>query len=271
MKFYSFAQFVILFFTAKELFGQQGNWDTYLADYDGHPGSTLLDMSLIKSAPIKNLPFVVITGVTFKNCITDGFPTDSEFRNLYRISDSVESLIQKLVYNKMVGTFTSECQRLDYYYVSDTVSLRNKLNNLYQRFFSNYKSYVNIKSDKAWDAYLNFLYPNEETLESMINSKVVLKLKDAGDNLTAPRKVEHWLYFRTSNDRDKFIVYAKGINFQIETEEMLLGKHQFPYELKISRVDKVDLETINSLTEELRKHAKTCNGVYDQWESPVVK
>lgn len=262
---------VILLLLPVSIFAQQDeNWDVYLASYEKGTGSTLINMSAKTRAGDKDLPFVIITGVTFKDCNPDGFPTKEEFDNLYKIADSVKDIISNSTSSLAVGTFTYQCERLDYYYVRDTNGLSTKLSKLYSRSFPAYSSYTNIKEDRSWDGYLQFLYPNEETYEYMSNQKVVLKLMEAGDNVEKARQVDHWLYFKTESDRDCILPYLQQNHFK--TKEKETNKDlDYPFQLRISRVDKAALETITRITLELRKQAKKCNGNYDGWEAPVTK
>ncbi len=142
---------------------QDGNWEVYMAQYEKGVGSTVVDFSLKATAPRANLPFVVITGVAFKDCNTDGMPTKKEFETLYKIADSVGIIINSKGSNTMAGTFTYQCQRLDYYYVSDTNGVRQSLQEMYKRHFENYEPYINMRIHEQWESYLQFLYPNEET------------------------------------------------------------------------------------------------------------
>jgi hypothetical protein len=148
------------------------NWNSYLAMYEKGPGSIVLDMDLIKNAPVKDMPFIVITGVTFTNCTKDGLPEKDEFENLYKISDDVEKTISRLTQLVNAGSFTYQCQRLDYIYVKDTASIADELSKLYKSKYSNYTPYINIKQDKDWEAYLKFLYPNQEILDSMKTRRI---------------------------------------------------------------------------------------------------
>src|SRR5688500_5335791 len=194
---------------------QEDHWEAYLSQYDDDAGSVLVNFSLKGKAPVATYPYVVVTGVTFAGC-EGGFPTKEEFNRLYVIADSVEAIIKSISPNTKAGTFTHKCERLDYYYVSDTQQLRSALEALYKRRFGNYKPYINIKEDKKWEYYLSFLYPNEATLNYMGDQKVVLSLKNAGDKLEKPRQVDHWIYFETKKDRDKFLEYIKSEKFKIE-------------------------------------------------------
>jgi uncharacterized protein (TIGR01619 family) len=260
---------ISLFISAADLFAQEENWDTYLAQYEKGPGSTVLNMDIKKIAPDKTLPFLFSAGVKFTNC-KDGLPSPDEFTVLNRISDSITALINGLVRNTLVGTFTYQCERRDYFYVPDTAGLRLKVTALILKYFQGYTPAFNVKTDKEWEAYLDFLYPSEEIMEYMKNEKVLSHLEKAGDKLDKPRQVDHWIYFKNENDRNCFIQYATRQNFKIEAKEKA-NNADFPLKLQMSRTDRVDLTSISKITLELEKEAKKCNGDYDGWETFVIK
>lgn len=262
--------FILSAFISVAAFSQEENWDVYLAQYEKGTGSVMLDLGLKKHAPIQPLHYLIVTGVKFKECNDDGLPTHEGFSLLYPVSDSVKSVIQQTTPNKLVGTFSYQCERLDYYYVADTSGIRSKLISLYAQHFREFQPYISIKQDSVWNAYLNFLYPNEEILEFMSNSKVLMKLVEAGDKLQAPRKIDHWLYFSSTNGRDCFIDFAKTNNYKIESTEKTKDP-AFPFKLQVSRTDKIDIAWITMLTVKLKQEATKCNGTYDGWETFVVK
>jgi hypothetical protein len=248
---------------------QQGNWDVYIAQYEKGPGSTSLNMKLIDYAPAKELPFLLITGVIFENCREDGFPRQDEFEKLYTISDNIGESINLITRSELVGTFTYQCERLDYIYLKDTTSIRDTLIRLYNSKYRNYKAYIAIKYDPDWDAYVKFLYPGEEIRESMSNRKVIAQLQQSGDKLSKSRPVDHWLYFPDKPSRELFIKYAEYKGFKIESQEKTKDS-ELPYELHISRVDLVTLEAMDKITLDLRKKAREYKGEYDGWETVVI-
>jgi hypothetical protein len=245
-------------------------WDLYMARYEKGPGTMLVNMGIKNSAPVSHLPFIVITGVTFKGCDGAGFPGKDQFPKLYEVSDSVKKIISNAGQSVMVGTFTYQCQRLDYYYTNDTTNIRSTLNNLYNRSFAQLTPYTKIDVDKNWEAYLTFIYPNEETQEYMRNTKVVMQLQKSGDQLTEARKVDHWLYFKKQADLNCMTAYVKGKNFVVEKTNKS-KKADFPFSLQISREDKVDIGSITAVTLELSRQAHNCKGEYDGWETFVIK
>jgi hypothetical protein len=269
MKILSYIFFFMLF-SLTSFAQEEDAWDAYLARYDKGPGSTVLNMSIWNRAPITTLPFLVVTGVTYKDCSQEGLPNTDAFAELYRISDSVQACVSHITIDSLVGTFTYQCERLDYFYAKDTMGVRAALEKMYRTRFPEYKSSITIKEDRTWSAYKEFLFPNEETQEYMQNEKVVSKLEEAGDNLRKARQVDHWIYFATEKDRDCFIGYARKNNFKIESKEKIDNSSQ-PFKLQMSRTDKIDMESISRLTLTLRKEARKCNGDYDGWETIVVK
>jgi hypothetical protein len=261
---------LLIFLFPLLIFGQKENWDVYLAQYEKGPGSVTLNMELINRAPLLELPFILITGVKAKQCDPNGFPIQAEFSTLYKISDSIIAVVNRFTKTEVVGSFSYQCERLEYIYVKDTVYLRSKLETAYKKLFPDYTHYIKLRTDKEWAAYKEFLYPNEETMEYMANQKVISQLVAGGDPLIKPRQVDHWIYFQTKQDRDRFIKYAKKNTFKIENENYLKGV-KLPYQLRISRTDNVDLVSITKVTLQLKKEATKLMGDYDGWETFIVK
>lgn len=265
---YSILSLLLICFSS--VFCQDGDhWDVYMADYDGKPGSVVVNMDAIKNMPYKGMPFVVVTGTTFTKCREDGMPEKNAFDDLYKISDKLDELIGEATMSKLLGSFTFECERLNYYYVADTLGLRAKLSNFYEREFKDLKFYINIKPDPNWEYYTDFLYPNVETRQVMENEKVFEQLKKEGDKSAQARKVDHWAYFASATDRSAFLKFAESLGLKKELEELETGEH--PYKLHFSGMSNVLPETLNELCIKLAGKAKELNGVYDGWETEIIK
>jgi hypothetical protein len=248
----------------------EDHWEVYLAQYEKGAGSTLVNMSLKELAPIQTYPFLLKAGVRLAKCTPEGLPTKEEWDALHSISDKIKSTIEGLKQNKSAGTFSYQCSRMDYYYIKDTGNIRRYLEEAFKTNFPKYEYVIEIKNDPNWEAYLTFLYPNEETREYIGNEKVVLSLSKAGDDLSKPRQVDHWLYFKTEGDRESFLRYALQEKFKLE-EKGIADKSALHFKLHLSRTDKVDIASISAVTIALRRKAKECNGEYDGWETFVIK
>lgn len=229
----------------------------------------MLDMNMIEKAPIDELPFRLITGVTFLECNSDGFPSEDEYKALYILSEELKGMIDVFTDASLVGTFTYQCERLDYYYVSDTTQLRNRLVQFYSSNYPKYDQYISIVSDCEWNTYIKFLYPNETLKEYMSNQKVIMDLQSSGDDLSKARKVNHFVYFPDVLSRNEFIEQVSKRGYSIEDLDKVKDE-DYPFVVQISRIDFVDLTSISKVTIELKKISETLQGLYDGWETTVV-
>jgi uncharacterized protein (TIGR01619 family) len=249
---------------------QQENWDVYLAQYDEGVGSTTLNMDLIHYAPIKALPYLIKVSIIVNNCPNDGLPEAKELGKLHVMSDDIIKLIStSTVQNQFTGTFTYQCEKMNYIYASDTLHVRDKLMKLLQDKYAAYEYYISIKPDIKWEAYTTFLYPNEITQEFMANEKVIEQLEAAGDDNSKSRPIDHWFYFSSDKDRKTFIESLKTQGFKVEATEQVNGPA--PFQLHVSKPGNINIRELSDLTLELRKKAKEYHGEYDGWECVVIK
>jgi hypothetical protein len=260
---------LMLLLAVSGIWAQTGDWDTYLARYEKGPGSTMVNMGLKATVPDSTHPFLFAAGVKFRNCTNEGLPAPTSFISLTRISDSVVALMGRLSSSILTGTFSYQCERKDYFYVTDTTGLKQAVTNMLRTVFPDYTPAFLIKEDKKWDAYLHFLYPNDETREYMANQKIIMRLQKAGDKPEIPRTIDHFLLFKSSADRDCFIYKAISQHFKIVSTENGLTPSDF--KLHISRTDNLDLAAVNKLTLWLKNEAKKCKGNYDGWETAITR
>ena len=251
------------------LSAQQPQWETYKGQYEMGPGSTTVDMSIKPMAPVKELSFLLVTGIAFKEC-TEGLPENEVLPKLYKVSGAVKRCIDGAMINIFAGTFTHQCERLDHYYLKDTLAIREKLDKLYNDSFPGSKYHINIKVDKIWQDYLDFLYPNALSLEFILNEKLLLKQREAGDQTDTERPVNHILYFTTEADEQCFLPYMLKKHFKVLSREKT-GDSKKSFKLEISRTDKLTLAAISAITIDMKRMAMKCNGEYDGWKTEVIK
>jgi uncharacterized protein (TIGR01619 family) len=271
-KLYRFPLLIIGLFTLSS-FGQNQteNWQSYIASYDENkPGSTTVRMDIFNQTPMPEYNYVLVTGLTYKSDREDGFPQDETFKLLHKFGDELIKLLNDNVENISVGTFMYNFQRLEYFYIKSDKGIENKLKKFYEINYPDNESYINLKVDKDWGYYRDFLYPSEDIKGYLEDQKVVEALRNAGDNLTKSRQVNHWAYFKSELEMKSFKTEIQKIGFKIQA----FGKIEHdstPFEIQFWKTDKVDLDSINPITSSLRELANKYNGSYDGWETSVEK
>ena len=144
---------------------QRDYWWSYLADYDGKPGSILVNLALKERSPDSDFQRLVVTGVSYSSSNTNGLPDSKEIDSLNDLSEKRVKIITQLTPAILVGSFTHNSERLDYIYVHHTNGVEDALNKFYQVACPDRKPYINLKDDSKWEAYSDFLFPNEQTIQ----------------------------------------------------------------------------------------------------------
>lgn len=247
---------------------QTEEWDTYVAKFGDRPASVLVDLSLRNTAPDKRFPFLVITGPKANNCGKQGMPNKDEIGALEEILDATQNFMTGVTAKVLVATVTSNCQRLNYYYVKDTGNIRNAIARMYDRSFANYSYVVKIKHDPDWVEYRASLYPTEATQNWMLNSKIMARMISEGDSLKIQRNINFDLYFRSDTSRAAFAGFARSKGYNTD-KMMLANTTNAPYQIVVSKYGYVKMALIDSFSTELKAEAKRHNGFYNGWEAPA--
>ena len=255
--------FFLLTFTTLQA---QEDWVEYVTMKDKGVMSIAIDLSVEMARP--NYKNLLLVGTRYKSCLKNGFPKEEGLDKLFAYSDSTSAVINKSTKNRLVGIITYQCMGFDVYYVKDTLNLRTNLNKLVQENFSVQDAYIDIKQDKSWNYYYNFLYPNNLSMEFLFNQEYLRDLVLQGDDLNGVRKVNHWLYFPGVKSRNAAGERLKAINFSLDSIAYKKDS-KIPYELKISRNDSINPDSIDRLTTLLRLLCNSYRGQYDGWSIEV--
>lgn len=243
-------------------------WDFYFSNVDDKPGSFYLDMGLSQIAPVKKMHHFFYVSVKMNDPREDGLSSDREYNTLIQIEDClVGSLKGKhdIIY---AGRLTSDGTRDFYFYASETTLVEKTISEALVQF-PNYEYDYEVKDDREWSLYFDFIYPDAMQLQSILNRHVIDNLEKSGDKLTQPREVNHWIYFKSTGERRKYIGKVKEQGFKIENTSVLDDEREFKYSLIISRVDNVGYDDVDDYVLSLWELANELGGKYDGWETSV--
>jgi hypothetical protein len=109
---------------------------------------------------------------------------------------------------------------------------------------------------------------DEDAAQLEGDRQTVAVLVANGDPLTKARPVDHWIYFATPQDRDRFVDEVRSLGFRL-TDRHAEGTAPNPYCACVSRTDHVHLESVHSVVMTLFAAAKRHAGDYDGWECPI--
>lgn len=144
---------------------QSEKWWTYIADYEGKPGSTRVDMGLRDEAPLASLPTLVVFGTKYVSKPESGFPTDESLEKLNAESDAHIVAVLSVRAGVYVGTFTHDGEQVHYVYTRTAEGTEEAFRRSLAKSCPACVAVYRTRPDPAWDAYLKFLYPNQATLQ----------------------------------------------------------------------------------------------------------
>ena len=140
-------------------------WWSYMAEYDNRPGSIVVNLELRHQLPIVNFPCLVVTGVSYPTSNTNGLPDERELGLLNALAEKRLTTMREQTPLILAGSFTHNAERLDYVYVSNTNHIQTTLEEFYRHNCPDRKPYINVKQDSKWEAYSDFLFPNNQTIK----------------------------------------------------------------------------------------------------------
>lgn len=241
---------------------QEGDWINLVVEKEEGIMTISVDLSPLEGRP--NYKNLFIVGTKFQDCMPNGFPNELALQQIFRFSDSTAVLLEKKTKNKLVGILTYRCMAFDVFYVKDSTGLRDAFQDSFERNFKGRGNYLTLKADRSWDYYRKNLLPSALTDGLIFDQEYLHQLVIQGDDLKGKRKVEHWMYFKTLNKRNKAAERLEKMKFELSAIQYYREK-EYPYELKVSRMDQIKPDRVAQLTTELKAIAAYYNGYYDGW------
>jgi uncharacterized protein (TIGR01619 family) len=244
-------------------------WSFYCSTFKDKDATFYIDLGLVEIAPIEEMPHLICVTLRMNDPDDDGLSTPTEQRALVRIENKlVRSLKDEhdIIY---VGRLTADGKRSFYFYASETAHIEKTISETLVGYPEHHYDFE-IKDDSEWDCYFSCVYPEFNELEYILSRRTIDLLEDCDDDLTMGKEVNHWIYFKSKKDREKFIERVTEKGFKIEsTDTIPQYDKKFKYSLIISRIDDMERDVADDLTISLWSLADELGGRYDGWEASV--
>lgn len=247
----------------------QPDWDFYFSNVDDKLSTIAVDLALNEIAPIESQPNLVWVSITMNKPRPDGLSSTEERTILKSIEDAIADSLNNKFGATQCGRLTSNNFRDLYFFLGDSTLYEKDISEVMVAF-PNYQYDYGVKEDSEWGGYFNFLYPLPIQMQSILNRRVIDNLVSHGDELTKKRPVFHWMYFKSDSDRNKLLKSIESDNFAIVNKSHD-DSYEYSYGLQISRVDKVDLNSVDGYVLKLWSLTNDVGGDYDGWETSIEK
>jgi regulator of RNase E activity RraB len=228
----------------------QGQWEFYECTVDDrHRALISVDVSLFDAAPDPARPFVLRVAATDDRDAND------------RIEQELETLVAAFG-GTYVGRAGFDGARRYYFYLADQAAADKAREAIGGRALE-----VGGFHDPQWSEYFGVLYPNDLAWQFIQDRHTIAALREQGDDLETPRRIEHAAVFPNAAARDGFAAKLGELGFEIDdTSDDLAGPMSHEVEFSATRKP---LEVLR-LNEKLVILATEAGGEYDGWGCEVV-
>jgi hypothetical protein len=138
---------------------------------DGLLASMRLNLGLIVHAPMRALPILLISSVSYetdsRNAINakQKLPTNTDRALLQRVGGKRVALVTSRAAAIHAGACLHANWRMDYFYVADPRGLKSALQKFHRKECPGRRTFFQTQRDPRWKCYLEWLYPNESTIK----------------------------------------------------------------------------------------------------------
>jgi hypothetical protein len=198
----------------------------------------------------------------------DGLPTNEEYDAVIAIENELEAFVKEGA-DRYVGRVTVGGHRYFYFYTSrNDFAWRRFIGELAAR--SGYELTPTFCDDPEYAGYWRDLFPGDDDWRVIYDMKVIEGLETHGDDGTAPRQIDHWIYFPAKGAVMPFIAWAESNGF-VHDPQYSHEDDDGRYCVRVHHEGPASIESVSHHTIALRRKAAELGGDYDGWETPVIK
>jgi hypothetical protein len=198
----------------------------------------------------------------------NGLSADEEFEALRALEDALSALIGDLggIY---VGRITREGRRQFYCYLD---AEQGRINLALQRLQhdTGYDLIYAYVADPDMDGYWCELCPNNDERQLMADLTVIQRLRENGDDLQSPRRVDHWAYFERRESASAFSEWLRREGYAVVAERDPDSEIR-QYAVAFCHVCPPTVHEIGSHTVVLSRKARELGGEYDGWATSIER
>ncbi|MBL8879725.1 MAG: DUF695 domain-containing protein [Phycisphaerales bacterium] len=252
-------------------------WDFYFSAINDEPASIRLDLDPTADIDSADFPARIRIDVPFQNMTDNGMPTDDEWKSINEIDDAIENWAAQSKRDVYVAAVTWPGRRSFFLYSNREEAPAEDIARLLKRV-GREQFDIELEDDPDWREFYEVLYPTPIDMQWMGDRDLVEQLRALGDTLETPRSVDHTALFRSTEDRERFIVQATERGYAADhqdnesaSDREAAADDDFPYSVTVTKSHAADLDSVHEHTSELCVLADECNGMYDGWGCAPAK
>ncbi|NOT61046.1 MAG: DUF695 domain-containing protein [Acidobacteria bacterium] len=241
------------------------DWEQVMTEVDGQPASMVVNLNAATVERMLARQQLFYLTIPLLSPTDNGLPTVEENEDLHAVLLALVNPLAREHNAQLTGHATTDGARTFYFYLSKPDGLNDSLERLLADF-GQYTWKFQIEEEPTWETYFDFLRPTPEELQIIYNNRILHGMQEHGDQLTAPRRVDHWAYLPDEEKLAQFKADELLSHFEFEGEE----ETDAGWRVQFFRRESVQPNDIHRSTIELLRVAQGYGGHYDGWEAEGV-
>ena len=197
----------------------------------------------------------------------EGGCSDEEWQRLSEIKIGLADVLELRNGAQYAGMRLFDGWAEFYYYAAWNKGAEQQFRDAFKRY-----GYERIEFGAIRDTHHTFyhetLYPDAYALEQIKSRDIISELEEAGDDLSVPRPVEHYLLFQTEAAMQRCALELSEAADAVETGIEAEGK--YAHGLKLVYRHDCELETLERMTAPLIDAAVKEHGIYRGWSTVLA-
>ena len=175
----------------------------------------------------------------------------------------IEALKKEAVY---IGMRVVDGWSEFYFYSKESKGIEQKIGAIFSG--SGYVYETSVVKDSKWDFYYKNLFPSDLEMYLIYSKKIVLQMMAEGDDLAAPREVEHYVSFDTKSQKERFLKSIEKIGFVYKDD---VDNKELAHAVAIAKEHALDQDSLQSNISQLLELIKKDHGRYELWSAPLAQ
>ena len=126
------------------------------------------------------------------------------------------------------------------------------------------------RTDPEWRVYRRDIYPNAPQLQTMQNSETIALMRDRGDDLHSPRRINHYCSFPDEVCRIGFQQAARKAGFALG-DPAFLPENDMPHMTCVRNIGSIEKRAIDQVTTRVVLLCERYHGRYDYWDCQIMR
>ena len=246
----------------------EDDWDFYPCEVDNNPASMSLNLAIARHLPLPESPTLLWIGLQMLEAGDHGRGIEPDVKQLFEAEDRIVPAAKDAGMIHVGRLRNAGDWQLTFYGRPEHEAMLDDMATA--GIAGPARGYrTGAKEDPDWDYYRDFMYPDAERHQWIMDRRVVDQLREQGDALGTKRPIDHYIDFPPDADLTSFLAAVDDQGFSLQsTTPSEDGK---TVSVQLVRDDALADMAIHYVVMLLVELAVPAGGDYNGWGSPITK